>query len=80
MSEAPFTPDRWRRIEELFHASIELPEEQRAKFLQDACGNDERMRCELESLLAADDEESPLIASIVDNATATLLLKDDSEP
>jgi hypothetical protein len=73
MTGASFTPDRWRRIEELFHSALELPVEHRTAFLHQSCGGDEHLRREIETLLAADHEESPLIALIVDDTTAHLL-------
>lgn len=45
------TPERWGRIEELYHAALERPEEQRAGFLDEACGGDQELRGEVESLL-----------------------------
>jgi hypothetical protein len=74
MNGASFAPDRWRRIEELFHQSIELPEEQRAAFLRDRCGADQGMIREIEALLAADDQESPLIAEEVRPARVLVML------
>jgi len=44
--------DRWRRIEEQYHAALGLPPEQRAAFLEDASGGDSELRREVESLLA----------------------------
>jgi serine/threonine protein kinase len=46
------TPDRWREIERLYYAALERDAAQRAKFLNDACGGDEGLRREVESLLA----------------------------
>jgi serine/threonine protein kinase/formylglycine-generating enzyme required for sulfatase activity len=56
-------------IEALFHQAVELPPEQWARFLDDACKDDQILRAEVESLLASDthssatDEwlESPLV-------------------
>jgi serine/threonine protein kinase/tetratricopeptide (TPR) repeat protein len=44
----------WTRIEELFHQAADLAPAERAAFLNQVCGNDEELRRELESLLAAD--------------------------
>jgi len=77
MTGVPVEPDRWHRIEDLFHAAIDLPDEQRAEFVRQSCGADAGLRQELESLLAAGDQESPLIAGIVDEATASLLEEDE---
>jgi hypothetical protein len=43
--------DHWRRIEELFHAALELEPQLRPPFLQQACGPDMELRNEVESLL-----------------------------
>jgi serine/threonine protein kinase len=45
-------PDRWRRVEELYHAARARDASQRARFLADACAGDEALRREIESLLA----------------------------
>jgi len=44
-------PDRWRRVEQLYHAVIRLEEHERAKFLENSCSDDASMRREIESLL-----------------------------
>src|SRR5262249_54097740 len=43
--------ERWRRIEDLYHRALERAENQRAEFLEQACGGDEGLRREVESLL-----------------------------
>jgi predicted ATPase len=45
-------PEVWRRVEELCQQALELGEGRRAEFLQSACGNDDGLRREVESLLA----------------------------
>jgi serine/threonine protein kinase/Tol biopolymer transport system component len=45
-------PDRWRQIEQLYHAAMECTPDQRAAFLRDACPDDDTLRREVESLLA----------------------------
>ena len=44
------TPERWREIERLYHAALERDAVERAAFLNDACGGDEALRREVESL------------------------------
>jgi serine/threonine-protein kinase len=47
------TPERWRRIEAVYHAALECdPGQQRQAYLADACAGDEDLRREVESLLA----------------------------
>ena len=45
-------PERWQEIERLYHAALEHEESKRAEFLEQACGGDEALRREVESLLA----------------------------
>ncbi len=66
----------YARVRELFMAAEELPEEQRASFLDGACGNDQELRSEVESLLGhtsddafiEDREDDPLglIGAVID--------------
>ncbi len=37
-------PERWRRVEELYHCAIELQGEVRATYLDQACGEDKPLR------------------------------------
>ena len=45
-------PERWRRIEKLYQSAMNFPVDRRAAYLRDACGNDQGLREEVESLLA----------------------------
>jgi eukaryotic-like serine/threonine-protein kinase len=45
------TPERWRHIEELYHAAVERQPDQRLGFLAEACRDDEKLRGEIETLL-----------------------------
>jgi serine/threonine protein kinase/Tol biopolymer transport system component len=42
---------RWHRIEDLYHRALACDDSQRSAFLRDACGDDEALRQEVESLL-----------------------------
>ena len=45
------TPERWQRVEELYHAAYATPAGERAAFLAEACREDEALRRQVESLL-----------------------------
>jgi eukaryotic-like serine/threonine-protein kinase len=45
-------PDRWKQIEELYHAALEREASGRAAFLKEACAGDEPLRQRVELLLA----------------------------
>jgi sugar lactone lactonase YvrE len=50
------TAEHWKRVKELLHRAMQLPREQRAPFLDQACLSDKALRDEVESLLLADEE------------------------
>ena len=49
-------PDRWTRLQEVFHSALERDSTGRAAFLATACGDDTSLRIEVEALLAADND------------------------
>jgi tetratricopeptide (TPR) repeat protein len=54
-------PARWARIKEAFNAALELTEPERARFLAEACGTDDELRAEVDSLLAAHARENAVL-------------------
>ena len=44
--------DRWQKLEQIYHGAIECDTKARDEFLQRACGEDDELRREAESLLA----------------------------
>jgi hypothetical protein len=48
----------WKEVEELLHQAMALAPEQRAEFLDGACGADAELRTELNSLLMVGDDLS----------------------
>jgi serine/threonine protein kinase/Tol biopolymer transport system component len=50
------TPDRWRRVEAIYHAAAARAGGDRATFLAEACAGDDSLRREVESLLAHEQE------------------------
>lgn len=64
------TPDRWRRIDELFEAALDRDPAEREAFLDEACGDDSALRREVERLLEVDERagdfiERPALTSAV---------------
>src|SRR5437867_5163408 len=57
------TPDRWQKIEELYHSAREREGSQRVAFLEEACAGDEALRREVESLLAEEREVTGFLES-----------------
>src|SRR5262249_23172773 len=56
------TPQRWSRVEELYHAASDKPTAERADFLAQACHGDADLRREVEDLL----EQSAASDSLLD--------------
>src|SRR5215469_15120105 len=59
MSEA----DRWREIQNIFHAARALTPDDRPRFLDSSCKNDAELRQEVESLLCASEEAGNFLQS-----------------
>src|SRR5471032_3051701 len=51
----------WEKVKDIFSAALEQPVAMRAHFLAESCGDDEALRGEVESLLAAHDEPKNLL-------------------
>ena len=60
------TPELYQRLKPLYDDALDAPKEQRAQFVDEACGDDPELRRHLEALLAAHDESTgPLDAPLV---------------
>ena len=55
------TRETWQRVKEILHGALERPEAARAAFLEAACGGDQEVRGEVESLLASHEEAGEFI-------------------
>jgi WD40 repeat protein/tRNA A-37 threonylcarbamoyl transferase component Bud32 len=66
------TPERWRRIEEVFGRALDVAEPERAAFLAAACDGDTGLRAEVESLLASASGASVSLHAAIAGAAATL--------
>ena len=49
------TPDRWRKVEEIYHSVLAKPTEEREALLSAACNGDDGLRREVEELLRRSD-------------------------
>lgn len=59
--DAPMDPDRWARLEALFHEASALPTEDLDAFLDDRCGDDPELRIHIERLIAVDASTTALV-------------------
>jgi serine/threonine-protein kinase len=61
-------PERWHRIEQIYHSALAVEPNQRAAFIEQACGADEALRKEVESLLARAETDAFLEAPALELA------------
>jgi hypothetical protein len=64
--------ERWRQIDGIFKAALELTDGERAAFVSRACGGDEELRAEVLSLIEHDREASLLERPAVEEAARLL--------
>jgi TolB-like protein/Flp pilus assembly protein TadD len=63
--------ERWRQIESLFHGAREKTAMERERFLDEACGSDQALRHEVESLLACEESAAGFLESQGTGAAAS---------
>ncbi|RMG54074.1 MAG: hypothetical protein D6723_05830 [Acidobacteria bacterium] len=76
--EAWMTPERWEQVKELFEAALALEASERAAFLDEACGGDEALRREVESLLASYKRTGSLLEAPPDDVAAERLAEEQA--
>ena len=68
--------DRWQQVKKLYLAALEREESERHLFIAEACGEDDELRSEVESLLACKAESEDFIESPALDVAAKLLAED----
>ena len=71
--------ERWRQIENLFHEAASLAPTERNEFLARACGGDAELCRQVESLLANDKSNDPLLGAAVAKAVNQLSAEPHNE-
>ena len=69
------TPERWQKVKEIFAAALKIEPAQRSPFLSRACGGDDDLRQEVESLIASHEKPGTFIDSPAYQAAAELIVK-----
>ena len=72
-------PERWQKVEELYHAALERGESERDAFLRAVCAGDEGLRHEVESLLAYQRRAETFIEEPALELAAEILAKQNVE-
>ena len=55
------TPERWRKVEEIFQAAVELLPDERSRYVAQVCAHDTTLRRDVESLLSQHDSAGELL-------------------
>src|SRR5690349_3557376 len=55
------TPERWRQVEEIFQAALDLAPEDRTRYVSDVCAADSQLKRDVESLLSQYDSAGELL-------------------
>jgi serine/threonine protein kinase/Flp pilus assembly protein TadD len=72
------TPERYKEVGRLYRGALEIEPEQRAAYLAHACGGDEALRQEVESLLDYEAQGERMIDRPALEAAARTLVKDQA--
>src|SRR6266581_1288653 len=67
------TPERWQKAKEIFDAALKYGARERNVFLSNACGDDENLRQEVESLIASHEKTGTFLDSPAYEAAAEVL-------
>src|SRR5687768_177107 len=73
------TPERWQQVKEIFDSAIKYLPEHRPAFISQACGGDDELRSEVESLITSHEKEGSFIDEPAYYAAAELLANERSE-
>lgn len=71
--------EKLKRIEEIYHAALELSSVERAEFVRKSCGKDESIRREVESLLSFEDSSDNFLDSLPESLVAEMFVANDNQ-
>ncbi|HSL53259.1 MAG TPA: serine/threonine-protein kinase, partial [Pyrinomonadaceae bacterium] len=77
------TPERWRQVEEIFQAALDLSPEDRDRYVSDVCKEDTELKRDVESLLSQYDSAGELLEEPVYGNTEMSALEsfvEDKDP
>ena len=72
-------PERWRRVEGLYHSALQVPAEQRSTFLKNECQDDPELQKEVASLLSYESAAAGFIESPAFDVAARLVAKNNEK-
>ena len=69
-------PERWKKIEAIYHDALRYGVVERASFLDEVCSGDDALRREVESLLRADDKAQSFLGTPALNLAAQMVAEE----
>src|SRR5437870_5010445 len=73
------TRERWQKVKEIFQAAVDRAPGEQSDFLASACGEDEMLRKEVESLIDSHEKSGEFIDSPAYEAAAELIVDEKAE-
>lgn len=73
------TPERWQKINDLFHAALDRDLTQQSSFLAEVCDGDELLRAKVQALLNSHQLEEGFLQGSVFTDGTQLLIEDEAE-
>src|SRR5216684_953178 len=73
------TPERWQRINEMFHTALMLDGQERSAFLVSQSAGDDALRAKVAALLASHEQAEGFIQGSVFGDAAQLLVEDEAQ-
>ena len=73
------TPERWQKVNNLFHSALKCDPTDRAAFLEQACSGDSALRIEIESLITSHDNSDGFVEAYPFEAAMGLLGEDQAD-
>jgi serine/threonine protein kinase len=70
--------ERWKQIDEIFHAALNCEPSARAAYLAEACKEDESLRAEIEALIASHQKESTFFDTPASDLAAEYIAQKDN--
>jgi serine/threonine protein kinase len=71
-------PERWQKLDEMFHAALEHEPTARAKFMAEICAGDDELRQELASMVCHHEQANSFIESPAYAVAAETIVESDS--
>ena len=74
------TPERWKKVEEVFESALEHAPDERSAYLAEVCAGDEALRHQVETLIASNEQAGSFIEAPIMGTVLPATVEDDPIP